>query len=95
MLRILDVTHNYNSVSAQVPPLGVYLINESPHITNDSVRAEFQITRAVLGVRCFLRSQYDRVWQDCKLYLNNDFLFWHCVLFVLVNITLPSDNITF
>ena len=55
------------SVSAQVPQLGVYMINESPQITNSTVRAEFQITRPVVGVRCFLRSQYDRIWQDCKL----------------------------
>ena len=53
----------------------MYLINESPHITSDWVRAEFQITRPVVGVRCFLRSQYDRVWKDCKLYLNNNFIF--------------------
>ena len=54
------------TVSAQVPPLGVYLINESPQISDDSVSAEFEITRPVAGVRCFLRSRYDRIWQDCK-----------------------------
>ena len=59
----------YMSVSAKVPPLGVYLINESPRLAADSVEAEFQITRPVAGVRCFLRSQFDRVWQNCKYIL--------------------------
>ena len=53
---------------AQVPSLGVYLINGSPRVTNDSVEAEFQITRPVAGVRCFLRSQFDRIWQKCEVY---------------------------
>ena len=53
---------------AQVPSLGVYLINGSPRVTNDSVKAEFQITRPVAGVRCFLRSQFDRIWQNCEVY---------------------------
>ena len=53
---------------AQVPSLGVYLINGSPRVTNDSVEAEFQITRPVNGVRCFLRSQFDRIWQNCEVY---------------------------
>ena len=56
------------SVGAQVPSLGVYLINGSPRVTNDSVEAEFQITRPVTGVRCFLRSQFDRIWQNCEVY---------------------------
>ena len=43
------------------------MIYDSPQITNNTVRAEFQITRPVVGVRCFLRSRYDRIWQDCKL----------------------------
>jgi hypothetical protein len=53
-------------VVAQAPSLGVYLINGSPRVTNDSVEAEFQITRPVVGVRCFLRSQFDRIWQNCS-----------------------------
>ena len=58
--------HVFISASA---PLGVYLINESPRVTADSVEAEFQITTPVAGVRCFLRSQFDRVWQSCKYIL--------------------------
>ena len=53
---------------AKVPLLGVYLINGSPRVTNDSVEAEFRITRPVVGVRCFLRSQFDRIWQNCEVY---------------------------
>ena len=44
------------------------MINESPRVTNDSVEAEFQITRPVTGVRCFLRSQIDRIWQNCTFF---------------------------
>ena len=55
------------TVSAHVPSLGVYLINQSPRVTGDSVEAEFQITRPVTGVRCFLRSALERIFQNCKL----------------------------
>ena len=41
-------------------------MNGSPRIVGNSVEAEFVITRPVAGVRCFLRSQQDRIWQDCK-----------------------------
>ena len=75
-------------------PLGVYLINESPRVTADSVEAEFQITTPVAGVRCFLRSQFDRVWQSCKYIL--------CVLLKMATLfclnslpTGPSGHITF
>ena len=43
-------------------------MNDSPRVTSDSVEAEFEITRPVAGVRCFLRSQFDRVWQNCKVF---------------------------
>lgn len=56
-------------LSAQVPQLGVYLINGSPRVTGGSVEANFQITRPVDGVRCFLRSRFHRIWQNCKLML--------------------------
>ena len=41
-------------------------MNGSPRIVGNSVEAEFVTTRPVAGVRCFLRSQQDRIWQDCK-----------------------------
>ena len=44
------------------------MINGSPRITGDRVEAEFEITRPVAGVRCFLRSQIDRIWQNCEFY---------------------------
>ena len=54
-------------VSANVPQLGVYLTNGSPQLNGgNSVDAEFEVTRPVAGVRCFLRSQSGRIWQDCK-----------------------------
>ena len=46
--------------------LEVYLINESPRVTASSIEAEFVVNGPVTGVRCFLRSQVDRLWQDCK-----------------------------
>ena len=42
------------------------MINESPRVTASSVEAEFEITGPVEGVRCFLRSQTDQLWRDCK-----------------------------
>ena len=42
------------------------MINESPRVTASSVEAEFEITGPVEGVRCFLRSQMDQLWRDCK-----------------------------
>ena len=79
MLDAINHTRSYSAriyvtlftytVSARVPPLGVYLVNESPQVTDNSVQAEFQLTRPVYGVRCFLRSQFDRIWQDCKFLL--------------------------
>ena len=44
----------------------MYLINESPRVTAGSVEAEFEVNGPVIGVRCFLRSQVDRLWLDCK-----------------------------
>ena len=67
--RTYHCTYYLFSVVAQVPSLGVYLINGSPRVSNDSVEAEFQITRPVVGVRCFLRSQFDRIWQNCEVYI--------------------------
>ena len=55
-----------HAVQHHVPPLGVYLMNDSPSVSRDSVQAEFQTTRPVAGVRCFLRSRHDRKWQICK-----------------------------
>lgn len=55
-----------HAVRHHVPPLGVYLMNDSPNVSRDSVQAEFQTTRPVAGVRCFLRSRHDRKWQICK-----------------------------
>ena len=63
MLPVIEIMLNHivthTSVSAQVPPEGVYLINESPRVADNSVQAEFLLTRPVYGVRCFLRSQFD------------------------------------
>ena len=58
------------SVPAEVPPLGVHLMNGSPQVTESSVEAEFEVTRPVAGVRCFLRSKTSRTWKDCKISYN-------------------------
>ena len=42
------------------------MMNDSPRIISNRVEAEFEITRPVAGVRCFLRSQFDRIWQNCE-----------------------------
>ena len=56
-------------VSTIVPKLRVNLISESPRLIagNTSVEAEFEVSRPVAGVRCYLRSQTDRVYKNCKL----------------------------
>ena len=46
--------------------LELYLINESPQVTANSVEAEFEVNGPVTGIRCVLRSQVDRLWKDCK-----------------------------
>ena len=78
MLHVIDILDHAKSllhtlydpsVSAQVPPVGVYLINESPRVTDNSVQADFLLTRPVYGVRCFLRSKFDRIWKDCEFCL--------------------------
>ena len=67
MIQKSEYTYFF-SVSAQVPLLRVYLINESPQVTSNSVEVEFQISRPVAGVRYFLRSELDRIWQNCVLF---------------------------
>jgi hypothetical protein len=58
-----------SNVETMVPPIEVYLINDSPHVMSGdlpgSVMAEFRVSRPVAGVRCYLRSQYDRQVTDC------------------------------
>lgn len=48
-----------------VPPLDIYLINDSPNVLDGSVQAEFETTRPVAGVRCYLRSQHSTTVQPC------------------------------
>ena len=57
------------SVSPIVPKLRVNLINGSPRLItgNTAVEAEFEVSRPVAGVRCYLRSETDRVYKNCKL----------------------------
>ena len=57
------------SVSPIVPKLRVNLINDSPRLIagNTAVEAEFEVSRPVAGVRCYLRSQTARVYKNCKL----------------------------
>ena len=58
---------------ARVPPLEVDLINDSPRVagvaggSQGSVEAEFTVSRPVAGVRCILRSKYDRKVKHCEL----------------------------
>ena len=56
------------SVSPIVPKLRVNLINGSPRLIagNTAVEAEFEVSRPVAGVRCYLRSETDRVYKNCK-----------------------------
>ena len=55
------------SVSPIVPKLRVNLINGSPRLIagNTAIEAEFE-------VRCYLRSETDRVYKSCKLKLYSD-----------------------
>ena len=59
-----------STVETMVPPIEVDLINDSPRVMSDdlpgSVMAEFRVSRPVAGVRCYLRSQYDRQVTDCE-----------------------------
>ena len=48
-------------VEANVPPLGIYLINGSPRTVGDAIEADFVTTRPVTSVRCFLRSLTTRI----------------------------------
>ena len=61
----LNVQYMLFLISA-MSELEVYLINESPRVTASSIEAEFVVNGPVTGVRCFLRSQVDRLWQDCE-----------------------------
>ena len=63
-----DTRTSLFSVSPSVPLLRVTLINGSPRVVGDSVEAEFETSRPVTGVRCFLRSQTDRTYTDCESY---------------------------
>lgn len=66
------------AVPGVVLPLSVYLMNGSPRLTvnSRSIEAEFETTRPVAGVRCFLRSRYSRVWRNCKsCHITNVFLY--------------------
>ena len=62
------------SVSPIVPELRVNLINGSPRLIagNTAIEAEFEVSRPVAGVRCYLRSETDRVYKNCKLKLYSD-----------------------
>ena len=71
------------AVSSHVPPLDVYLVNDSPTVSNGSVQAEFQITRPVAGVSCILRSQYSTIRQLCEKNTNVYTLYKHSIAYIL------------
>ena len=56
------------SVEPVVPTLRVDLVKGSPRLTagGTAVEAEFEVSRPVAGVRCYLRSQSARDYKDCK-----------------------------
>ena len=59
-------THTHTPVSADVPPLRITLIRGSPRVIEDTVEAEFVVSRPVAGVRCFLRYEHHRDYKYCK-----------------------------
>jgi hypothetical protein len=52
-------------VIAKVPPLEVILTSGSPRVTESSIEVEFDTTRPVTSVTCFLRYDNKRDYQDC------------------------------
>ena len=57
------------SVAAKVPPLEVILTSGSPYVTESSIEVEFDTTRPVTRVTCFLRYDNKSDYQDCMLLL--------------------------
>ena len=51
-----------------VPKLMMDLVNGSPRLAagGTAVDAEFEVSRPVAGVRCYLRSQSARDYKDCE-----------------------------
>ena len=66
------------SVAAKVPPLEVILTSGSPYVTESSIEVEFDTTRPVTRVTCFLRYDNKRDYQDCMLLLYNTLAFSMC-----------------
>ena len=60
------LTHWYTTVPAQVPPLTVHFINDSPRVINNSLEADIVLSRPVQSLVCYLKSTSMSASMDCE-----------------------------